>query len=172
MEVQQFFKEIYIFEIDRKDRLDSGIAVILTAITGVVVSMVFIIGIISKENFEWSGLVFLFFSVCSFSIAISVIFLVVGFHGRSYKYLDYPRELKEYYDKLELFYKGDNSEAKSEFTSAITRQFIEFGTHNARANDEKSENYFQAKRWFAWSLLPFACGAIVFGAFLVFGTEV
>ncbi|ESY80133.1 hypothetical protein X740_13990 [Mesorhizobium sp. LNHC221B00] len=169
MDINLFFKEMYSFEIERKDKLDGSVGVMLTAVTGIVVSMVFVISDIGSKNpYPDKRMILSLFAVCSFVLGGSILFLLVGFYGRTYKYVDYPSEMMKYYNKLESHYRGDGQAADKEFADAVTHQFVSFGTHNAQANDEKSENYFQAKRWFAWSLLPFACGIITYGHYLIF----
>lgn len=169
MQIYTFVKESYVFEIERKDKLDGAVGILLTAITGIVVSIIFVIrdeGL--RTTYPNSEIVTACFVVCVLLMSISILFLLTGFHGRSYKYIDYPDKMLSYYGELKRFFKNNISKTDMEFLDAIVRQYAEFGSHNAKANDEKSELYFQAKRWFAWSLLPFVCGAVAYAHFLVF----
>ncbi|CAN7300253.1 hypothetical protein [Aminobacter sp. LjRoot7] len=157
-------------EIERKDKLDSGIGVILTAITAVSISMVYIFEKVSSKNgYDGVILVSIFFAICAFMIAISIAFLVYGFHGRPYRYVGYANDVWDYYNKLISYHGVNKTAADSDFLAEMTDQFARFATHNAQENDKKSEGYFQAKLWFAWSLLPFACGVVVFVHFLIWG---
>lgn len=169
MDVNLFFKEVYSFEIERRDKLDAIVGVLLTAITGVIVAIVFVLGDKGlQDSYPDKQIVTVTFSITIFMIGISAIFLVTGFHGRVYKYVDYSDKLKKYYDDLNIYHSGSEEKTQKEFFDSLTGQYIKFSSHNAKANDEKSENYFQARQWFSWSLLPFACGAIAYGHYVVF----
>lgn len=166
----EFCKELYEFEIERKDKLDSVAAILPAAISGLVVAIVFVVKELAEaKSHPLSEIGFVLFGISAFMLAIAVVCLVSGFHGSVYRHMDYADKLKAYHDELASFHDGDTNKADAEFNDYLKAKYIEFAAHNGRANDAKADRYYQARRWFSWALLPFGCGCVVYAYHVVSG---
>jgi len=168
----EFYRDQYLFEIDRRDRLDQQVGTMVAGISGIFVAMVFIVKDIGEIGarilFPLGQVSVLAFSAALALAAGSVFFMVRGFHGTSYKYIAFPDAIEKYHKSLIEFHKGDASAVSSALTHYLTDEYIKFASHNGKVNDKKAKNYFRSRQLLAWSLLPFAGGGVVYIYLLLF----
>lgn len=168
----EFYRDQYLFEIDRRDRLDQQVGTMVAGISGIFVAMVFIVKDIGEMggrfNYPLQSAAVVAFSAVLALVAVSVFFLVRGFHGTRYKYIAFPDAISTYQKSLLGFHGGDASAASSAMSEYLVDQYVQFATHNGKVNDEKAKSYFRSRQFLAWSLLPFGIGGIVYVWILFF----
>lgn len=160
MNLYDFYREHYFFEIERKDKLNSslslpiGIVALLAGVVSVVVKSVSLP--LSANEIILLGLL----TCTAFSLVISCFFLIRAYWGHSYKYLPYSKELYEFHKNLTTYYVSSghphetaDAQSKSELTEHVLVQYTDDATFNAQANNKKSAILFQANRYIVAALV-------------------
>lgn len=145
MDLHEFYKSHYFFELARKDQLTNAIAIpagVLTLVGGA-------ISIISNtldyplSLLEVVEAVILFLS--SLSVLVSVFFLIKSYFNYGYGFIATPLEIMEYKKELEASdYSKD--EIDLELEDYVNEEYVKYSSLNTKNNDEKSY-YIHKANW-------------------------
>ncbi|TRC94398.1 hypothetical protein [Mesorhizobium sp. WSM4305] len=166
MEELNLYKELYLFELERKDRLTGSISTPVSLIIAVVVAWTYILSLITDPINNIKISIFILFSFSFMLVIFSVIFLINQNFGYKYGYLQTPEKLKRYRLDLEDYFKkfGDQVAGKnsdSEFLTYMVEQFVSHTSRNGKNNDERSGYIYRSNLFLALSLLPLGVGYIL-----------
>lgn len=161
---QEFAKEQYSFELDRKDKLNSEASFVLTAlgISASIVSFVF-----SKIDFPFSLLEWLSLGLLSLSFGASgkvVLHLWAFLKGYEYEYVSAAPKILEYHKKLK---DHENSSPEAQKASellpdALALQYAQAAQTNRVCNVAKSGLLLRMKRTLFIAIIP----AVLAGSFV------
>ncbi len=160
----EFYKDLYLFEIARKENLNSKISThigLLTVLGGIVVFEI--------ENLYQNSNVnpiiqFEFIVLIMIILGINIYNLYKANHGKEYKYLDNSIEVKKAFVELERYYKqyyeyfknGEETidsliERKKE--EKLLEMYVQCSEENARVNDIRNEETMRFINFFITSLI-------------------
>ncbi len=101
----EFYKDLYLFEITRKENLNSKVSIyigLLTVLGGIVVFELENL----YQNVKVNSIIqFGFIAVIMIILEINIYNLYKANHGKEYKYLDNSIEVKKAFVELEKYYK-------------------------------------------------------------------
>ena len=101
----EFYKDLYLFEITRKENLNSKVSIyigLLTVLGGIVVFELENL----YQNVKVNSIIqFGFIAVIMIILGINIYNLYKANHGKEYKYLDNSIEVKKAFVELEKYYK-------------------------------------------------------------------
>jgi hypothetical protein len=148
MDIFDFFKRQYYFEINRKQELLSSMAIpilILSAVGGMV--GYYLNNFIYKQQIL--NIFFLFFILVTvFFFILASIFLTRSYLGYSYKYIPFSNELLKYFNDLQTYYKNKGTNKSME---DFENNMIEIFAHNTKKNtwnnDSKSEFFYKSMKF-------------------------
>lgn len=150
----EFYKGIYDFEIERKDRLDQNASTLLAAFTGIVVALVHIVEVSTSNIINIFDKIACASALASgFCAAFGLINLTIAYHSRVYKYIDYSNEIRRYQEDIAAARRGGDTGVE-DFSQFLIDEFVERAAYNARQNDMKSEEYYSTKKWLYWASFP------------------
>lgn len=169
----EYLKERYDFELERKDKLTDALAFpvgILTALTGGVALL--------AQNFSYKtgGITTAFISIVVgdfFAFLVCVVFLVIAYHSREYRYIERLKELYAHLHKLREYYSdGPGDEGAEElFEEQFRYRIIEAADRNALSNDKRT-GYLERARFWLIAVIVFSIAAgIVYVADAVYRPE-
>ena len=152
------FKELYFFEFQRKDSINSGsnFLLALSAIYGSII--VFYVNSLPILN---ASLTSIFFYIL---LALSLIFFCCSLYhftkflsGLDYQYISYPHEILQYLNNLSEYNKDVTSNKEldipEEFLDFMIEQTSTSAETNSEANNNKISNYNSTIRYLLISLL-------------------
>src|SRR4051812_28492257 len=123
---KELFKELYLYELLRKEELIGRVTVLLTAVTVVGALGGYLLEASSISKDLWSLIFASFLAVAVVFYCRSIYFLTRLYSGYTYAAIPTPANLQSHYGKLVAFYK-DNPDAKgdadSEFTSYLNKRY-------------------------------------------------
>ncbi|WP_299157379.1 hypothetical protein [uncultured Tenacibaculum sp.] len=167
-----FYKELHLSELKRKNDIDSLVGYPTTLITILIGSAFYFF---KSENFTYkstdnSFLIFLLILiVCLFgtSIVVAIVFLIKMYLNtfKKYKYLPSPLTLKkrekELYEHYEGFYLETESKesykkaieyADNEFKKDLLNYYIDYGTNNQIVNDNRTKDYYSSRKCLTFAI--------------------
>jgi len=160
MDLKQFFKDQYFYELKRREELTNNLTIpigILTGLSGVIGVYLFKFKF-QNLSFETGAFLFLV-SLSLIAIIVTGYYLIRSYWRLEYGYLADSLEIKEYYDGLLQFYikEGNDSENASrkaikEFKNYIIERYATNADHNAKRNDLKSKYIHNANLALIFSL--------------------
>ncbi|GGD68443.1 hypothetical protein GCM10011514_35680 [Emticicia aquatilis] len=160
---QNFYKELFYKEVDRRKDFNNSIVVPITLLTGVF-SIIFYL--ISAYKFiNWVFIDYCFIVLFSFSTIFFIIcaYYTVKFYSNidsGFKTIELPRpdEIEEYRKELWLFH--DKADVANEaFNTWLIEQYITATVNYQTNNDLKSTHFFHFKKYFFYGLIGlFMCG--------------
>ncbi len=148
MDIYNFFKDQYFFEISRKDQLMSY----MSMPTLVIITIGGIVGFfLQNYNFMNLNLITVFFIIflliTIFFLFRTTFYLFRSYLGYKYNYIPYSEELLKYYNELEEYYKDNENESNTaleDFKNVIIEKYAFASNINSKNNDSKSEYLHQA----------------------------
>lgn len=150
-----YFKEHYFFEINRKHQITSSLVIPI----GILTVLVSIIGYyFQKFKFE-SGIITVIFIIMMvptiYYLFITVYFLFRSYYNQTYRYVPTPLKMKEYYVVLEKYYKEYNidRDVNSDIQEIINNHYAEATDDNAYRNDSKSAYMHKANTSLIFALI-------------------
>lgn len=139
-----FYKELYYFELDRKDKINSYLSFPLAI-------LVLIIGVVSyflnnlpsfNINSILSNLFHLFLICLSVNILCSLYYFIKSIYGYGYGYIATATEIDSYIKKLEEYNKEaptkQRENIETAFEELLLKQYSEYSSINSKNNDTKS----------------------------------
>lgn len=156
----EHFWQRYIFEHERKNKLDNQLSTILTGVSGIIFINFFVITKIYEDNNQYKLLALIFSLSNIFIICVAIAFGASGFIGRGYKFLEKSSDWL-------IFFKKTKNQTEINFEFELIDSMVSCIDHNAISNDDKSSMYYGLRLWFLWSLIPLAFLLVVFIWFLL-----
>lgn len=150
MDLHEFYKNHYFFELSRKDQLARAVTLPAGLITLVGGAIVAIVNTIDSpfNGLEKTELILL--GIATLSLFVSVYFLARSYFNYGYGYIATSFEIMEYKKELELFYKDDlSADIDSEIEEYVNEQYVIHTNMNTRNNDRKSSFIHKAN----WALI-------------------
>ena len=161
MDTYDLYKDLYFHEMDRRDRLNSGLSFpvgLVTLLSGASLVM------LKSANWnlsDWDKLLIILLATATSALLIASIYLIRIYWGHEYSHMPYAEDLYNYCnDMIEHYKRQDvssiNSQkfAKAKMLSYVECEFSKNAKFNARVNDRKSRYLFNAN--------AYLIGAIVF----------
>lgn len=147
MDEYDFYKDHYLFEIERKNALQKSLSIPI----GIIVLLCGAVLIVAKSvssPIDWLTFLKIAFLITSvFCILWSIYFLCRFHYGFAYGFLASPKETYEYKKQLEEYYEKEGLEpdnADLEFKKYIISQYVEYTDINIKNNDDKSYYLYKA----------------------------
>ncbi|MBX3505645.1 MAG: hypothetical protein KF895_09225 [Parvibaculum sp.] len=161
-----FFEKAYYHEFERKDKITSGTSISITVITAIGGGVFYIadsfiqnINRISVMEVAFS----LSFALCIGFLVCSSVYFIRVINSVYYEYLDDPKSLKDFYDKLEAYYKQEHKAghptyithlAQREFDEYLKESYAKCATINYKRNVDKG--YFKDRgQFYLFLSMPF-----------------
>jgi len=139
----EFYKNVYDFELARKDNLNSNLNIpltILSLIAGIL--GFFYINLPHCNNTISDYLFFGFLILATIVYAFSVYYFFKGLFGFGYGYISDAEKIEKYLIELETYNqvatKSQKIDIETEFYETIMKQYIEYSTLNFKNNNMKS----------------------------------
>jgi hypothetical protein len=155
-----FHKESYLFEIERKDKLNGSLSFpvgVVALLAGALSVMAKAVSIPLSTN---QKLIVIFLSISGFCLVVACYYLIRTYWGHPYKYVAYPNEFRAYRDKLVQYYVGigdsDSAaaiKADGELSDYVLDQYASDATFNAATNNAKSAILFKANSFIIAALV-------------------
>lgn len=144
------YKELYLFEIDNKSKIDARLNLPLAIAVGLISLLAYMLQNI--PTFEWELSHFFFW----IPLLLSVVFLFKAFlsfkeswFGQTNQLIPTAKSIKEYYEKLECHYCDDKNKkalVEQHFRDFLENSYSEYATTNAVNNDYRSYNLYKTIR--------------------------
>ena len=154
----ELYKEMYYFELKRKDTLNSSLGLpigIVTILAGGVLYYVQNLPALSLD--VWTIGFFVTFFLGSICLAVATLFLVLALWNHEYSYLPTPSEIEAYRKALVQYYEQNPAVLpglEEDFRSFLCLQLCKHVEQNTRSNDSKSGYLHVGLGW--------VIGAIIF----------
>jgi len=155
-----FHKESYVFEIERKDKLNGSLSFpvgVVALLSGAVSVMAKAVSIPPTSS---QKLIIVFLSISGVCLVIACYYLVRTYWGHPYKYMPYPDELRAYRNKLYHYYisagetaSSASSKADEELSDYVIDQYAADTSFNAATNNAKSAILFKANAFIIAALI-------------------
>lgn len=173
MDFYQFNKEHYFFEVNRRHQLTSALAIpigVLTFLGGVLL-------VLAKDlesPFSMLATIqFILIVVSAILMSVTIYFLIRSYFNYSYGYIATPKELKEHFEALVIYYSniGESKQsAEKELEEYINSEYAAHTHRNTQNNDTKSSYLHKANGFLIASLvfiilagLPYVAKSIMNG---------
>ena len=145
----QFFKNMYHYELDRRDNIEQSLTYIISVITVICgVGIYFLNNLPFFESLFWSIAFFISYFLLMESILISTYFFIRTVHNYSYGYIPKPKEIDDDINKFEKYYLDINTNEneipeliEEDIRNFLISWYIEASQKNTVNNDLKS--YFR-----------------------------
>ncbi|XDD45206.1 hypothetical protein AB3N60_10810 [Leptospira sp. WS39.C2] len=139
----EFFKNLYDFELVRKDNLNSNLNIPLTILSFIAGLLGYFFLNLPKSECDWIKVTFFtFLTFASIAFAISIYFFAQGLFGFGYGYISDASKINKYLKDVEDYNKAVNKKDKvdieNEFYEMLMEQYIEYSTLNFENNNKKS----------------------------------
>lgn len=134
---KDLYKELYLFEIGRKDKISDSVS---TLITGMVIVGGAIGYFIENHSFSWDGLSIAFSMLLAVAIVLYALAIIslISIYGYKYQLIPFASSLKDYYVQLEEYYDQNPDEdgnPDSSFENYLNNRYAEATVVNAKHND-------------------------------------
>jgi hypothetical protein len=152
------FNELYYFEFQRKDSINSGSNFLLALSTIYGSIIVFYLNSLPLLEISLKSISFYILLVGSLVFfCLSLIHFRKFLSGRDYQYISYPNEILEYLKELSEYNRkaeiGEESDIEEEFLDMMLNQTSESAKINSKANTNKVLSYNNTVRFLLISLL-------------------
>lgn len=153
-----FYKEMYYFELQRKDNLNSSLGLpigIVILLAGGVLYYIQNLPVLFLD--VWTVVFFATFILGGICLAVAIVFLVLALWNHEYSYLPTPSEIEAYRKALIQYYKQNPdmpAGMDEDFHNFLYEQFCMHVEKNTGSNDSKSGHLHVGLGW--------VIGAIVF----------
>lgn len=144
----EFYKEVYYKELERRNSLNTEIALQGTTVVGIISGMFFLLTNIKSDS-AWVHWIFTILVSLETLIAFAVIFYLTRSYydfieqGRKYTYLPKMRTIEGYQKRV----------SKKEFENFMIDSFIEACDNHIEHNDHKSELLTKSSRWMTYLII-------------------
>jgi hypothetical protein len=166
-----FYKELYFYEISRKNEISNSISItigIISAFSGVIFYL------LTSFDYGNNNIVTSIFIISLFPVLVflmkSIYYLVRSFSnftdGHFYKYLSSPKDFENYYGGLEEYYKKsrmENGDSNIDFDNHLISQFIETTSFNQKRNNDRVFHRFLSHRNIIYTFLSICLILVPFG---------
>jgi hypothetical protein len=152
MDLHEFYKNHYFFELSRKDQLSSAVTIPAGLITLVGGGIIGIFSTIDKPFNSLEKAELLFLILATITIFISIFFLIKSYFNYGYGFIATSLEIMTYKDKLEEFHKNDKDSiniVQGKIEDFVNREYVKHTDLNTRNNDRKSSFIHKAN----WALI-------------------
>ncbi len=165
-EVFEFYKELYFFELDRRDRLNSAVALPVAVLTLIVGAIVYYL-----DNFPASdtlaGIIFLvLLGAVMASTSLAIFHLIRGRYNYEYYHLPRTSDIDEYRFDLKKCYEeageGISGEFEEAFLDFLIGEFVLAGHVNAGNNKTKSGELHKSINFIIGALVSLVLRAFPF----------
>jgi len=161
MDTASLYKDLYFHEMDRRDRLNSGLSFPVGLVTLLAGAALVMLKSAKWHSTDLDKILVILLAVAGLSLGLASIYLIRVYWGHEYSHMPYAERLYNYCQELHDHYvKGGVTSAnaqkiaKAKMLAYVEREFSRNAEFNAQVNDKKSRFLFNANA----SLI----GAIVF----------
>jgi len=152
MDLHEFYKNHYFFELNRKDQLASAVTIPAGLITFIGGAIIAILNTIDKP-FNCLEITELFLLIlATVAILVSIFFLIKSYFNYGYGFIATSLEIMKYKKELEEFYNDDEDKDKivqNKIESFVNKEYVKYTDLNTRNNDRKSSFIHKAN----WALI-------------------
>lgn len=151
MDTDDLYKELYFHEMERRDRLNSGLSFpvgLVALLTGAALVM---FRAAESSVSDWDKALIILLAMAALSLVTASFFLIRVYWGHEYSHMPFAEDLLNYTSSLCEHYKkqGVSSVNASKFAKAkslayVKQQFSKNAKLNAQVNDKKSKFLFLA----------------------------
>jgi hypothetical protein len=138
---KELFKELYLYELQRKEELTGRVTVLLTAVTVVGAFGGYLLKAYQIKSDLWSLIVGVLLLAALILYSRSVYCLTRLYSGYEYEAMPTPAKLQAYYEELEAFYQANPEEegnVDSTFTKYLNRKYSKATEVNVQNNEIKA----------------------------------
>lgn len=161
---KELFKELYLFELQRKEELTGRVTVLLTAVTVVGAMGGYLLKAYQISSDLWSLTLGALLLATLIFYSRSVYCLTRLYSGYEYEAMPTPAKLQAYYEELEAFYR-DNPEEEgnvdSTFTKYLNRKYAKATEVNVKNNEIKAAYHAASLQSLILTLLFVTLAALV-----------
>lgn len=160
MDTGDLYKELYFHEMERRDRLNSGLSFpvgLVALLTGAALVM---FRAAESSLSDWDKVLIILLAVVALTLALASFFLIRMYWGHEYSHMPFAEDLFNYTEDLCGHYKkqGVSSVNASKFAKAkclayVEQQFSKNAKFNAQVNDKKSKFLFLANAFVIASIV-------------------
>ena len=161
MDTGDLYKELYFYEMERRDRLNSGLSFpvgLVVLLTGAAFVM---FKAADAAASDWDKALIVLLAIVASTLMLASVFLIRMYWGHGFWHMPFADDLANYADNLYAHYlkQGVNPTnsrkfAKAKILAYVEREFSRNAKFNAQVNDRKSKFLFLAN--------AFIISAIVF----------
>lgn len=149
MEKLELYKNMYYYELDMKEKINSRINIPISINTVLVGGLGYFINDVRKlPNRTWVGFYFILLSIFAISVVATTVYVFIAYYGYAYKYItpsmirEFDVELKKYYDdNYEEYFKQDgiskNELVNKSFQEKLIDKYVEASEWNLNLNGRK-----------------------------------
>jgi len=152
MDLHEFYKNHYFFELNRKDQLSSAVTIPAGLITLVGGAIIAIFNTIDKPfNCLEKAELFLLI-LATVTIFVAIFFLIKSYFNYGYGYIATSLKIMTYKKELEDFHKDDEGADKivqDKIEDFVNKEYVKYTDLNTRNNDRKSSFIHKAN----WALI-------------------
>jgi len=160
MDTGDLYKELYFHEMERRDRLNSGLSFpvgLVALLTGAALVM---FRAAESSVSDWDKALIILLAVAALSLVLASFFLIRVYWGHEYSHIPFAEDLLNYTSSLCEHYKrqGVSTVNASKFAKAksmiyVEQQFSKNAKFNAQVNDKKSKFLFLANSFVIASIV-------------------
>lgn len=160
MDIGDLYKELYFHEMERRDRLNSGLSFpvgLVALLTGAALVM---FRAAESSVSDWDRVLVILLSVVALTLAVAAFFLIRMYWGHEYSHMPFAEDLLNYTENLCGHYKGQGVSsvnaskfAKAKSLAYVEQQFSKNAKFNAKINDKKSKFLFLANAFVIASIV-------------------
>lgn len=161
---KELFKELYLYELHRKEELTGRVTVLLTAVTVVGALGGYLLKAHQISRDFWSLTFGVLLMPAVISYCRSIYCLTRLYSGYKYAAMPTPANLQAYYEELTTFY-GDNPGAKGDadkaFSTYLDKKYAKATEVNVRNNEIKAAYHAKSLQSLIFALLFVTLAALV-----------
>ncbi len=158
-DILEKFKDIYFFEFQRKDQINTGINFLVVLYTIYGSSIVYLLN--SLPKFRCDLIIIPFYVFLLFSVIFlftSIYYFSQYFSSREYQYISYPPKIMKYLEEInehntDVHSNSDRIDLEDEFYELLIKQFGESAEYNSKVTQNKTKEYRQTVKWLFMSLI-------------------
>ncbi len=159
------FKELYLYELSRKEELTGRVTVLLTAVTVIGALGGYLLKSDQTSKDLWSFIISILLVPAAGFYGRSIYYLNRLYSGYEYAAMPTPASLQNYYGELVTFYR-DNPEAEgdidSTFTAYLDKKYAKATEINAANNESKAVYHAGSIQSLVLTLLFLTLAGIVY----------
>ena len=170
MNREEFYKELYFKEFERKRELNNSLQIPIGILSGLIAALYFLI---TKFDYKYSCLNSMIFGIIIIAaivfLSISAFHLIkalANFHdGYPYAYLADSKDLHKFYKELKEYYEAIGEEGKTEleFCEYVLEEMIKNTDKNQKNNKSKSYHRYKCQSHLVNSFLLISISLFPFG---------